>query len=138
LSYSPFSGDGQKHPIKEFTLVGICIVLGVIVCLNRDSNLDFILWISQTLFSTVLISNVIKLILLNKKCESIYQEIYKVFLDRDEISTVKFNAYVLDAFSKYECVKFQCGIMLSSNTFHKLNTSLKQEWKEIKKQLKIE
>ncbi|EJQ78358.1 hypothetical protein COE79_05890 [Bacillus toyonensis] len=112
--------------------------MGVIVCLNRDSNLDFILWISQTLFSTVLISNVIKLILLNKKCESIYQEIYKVFLDRDEISTVKFNAYVLDAFSKYECVKFQCGIMLSSNTFHKLNTSLKQEWKEIKKQLKIE
>ncbi|MCU5026638.1 hypothetical protein OB988_29980 [Bacillus cereus] len=128
----------RKMIIKEITLVGICIIIGVIVCLNRDSNLDFILWISQTLFSTVLISNVIKLILFNRKCESIYQEIYKVFLDSDEISTVKFNAYVLDVFSKYECVKFQCGIMLSSNIFHKLNPSLKQEWKEIKKQLKIE
>ncbi|HDR7595019.1 TPA: hypothetical protein QCX59_004222 [Bacillus mycoides] len=112
--------------------------MGIIVCLKRDSNLDFILWISQTLFSTVIISNVIKLINFKRKCECIYDEIYKIFLDRDEISTVKFNAYILDTFSKYECVKFQCGVMLSSNTFYKLNPSLSQEWKEIKKQLKIE
>lgn len=128
----------RKMIFKEISLVAIYIVLGIIVCLKRDSNLDFILWISQTLFSTVIISNVIKLINFKRKCECIYDEIYKIFLDRDEISTVKFNAYILDTFSKYECVKFQCGVMLSSNTFYKLNPSLSQEWKEIKKQLKIE
>ncbi|MGH1145100.1 hypothetical protein [Bacillus pseudomycoides] len=128
----------QKMIFKEISLVGVYIILGIIVCLNRESNLDFILWISQTLFSTVLISNVIKLVVFNKKCECIYEEVYKIFLDRDEISTVKFNAYVLDSFSKYECVKFQCGVMLSSNTFHKLNPSLKQKWEEIKKELKFE
>lgn len=52
------------------------------------SNLDFILWISQTLFSTSLILNVIKLIIFKRKCECVYDEIYIIFLDRDEISTI--------------------------------------------------
>ncbi|MBV6678930.1 hypothetical protein [Bacillus thuringiensis] len=123
---------------KSLFLILFYLVLWIGCMLIRQVTLEMVLWVSQTMFTTVLIVNFLKLVIYHNKCERIYEEIRLCFLNRNDLEEENFNAFVMNGFSKYECLKAQCGIMFPRTVFDEFNPILSEKWNRIKTDLHIE
>lgn len=125
---------------KERIKLGIFLTLFLLVILLRSTELELISILSQTLFTSTLISAYLRLEVLHSKNKSIYNCLYDIFLFHSQSTSEndeKLSAKLLDCFVKYESAKAYSGVKQDSKVFHKINTQVTQEWEEIKQRLKI-
>lgn len=105
--------------------------------LYRNTELNIISIIAQTLFSSELLSKYIRLEFLRSENEKIFEELYNMFLISKK-SNVALKAKIIDALTRYESAKAYSGIKQSSNIFHEINGNASKEWEEIKNKLDIQ
>lgn len=121
---------------RRFIIGGYLIIL-VFIYIVRHENLDVIIWISQIFFSGEIVTKWIKLEVLRKKHEEVYDDMYSHFLHDLGDVAAKSKVNILNSFVKYEATKALASVNLSSRLFHKLNPRLTNEWNRISKELNM-
>jgi hypothetical protein len=123
---------------RDFTIVVMYVVFWLIFMLNRNSSLDLLSIISQTLLTTTLLTNFLKLVVIKFGCERTFNDCRNLFLHGIQ-ENQKFNAQIIELFVRYESLKASMGISLSSKIFFKyVNPATTVEWERIKSNLGIE
>lgn len=122
---------------KDRIVVAMYFIIWLICITIRITNLEFISIVSQTLFASTIIPSYVRLEILRMQNKKIHDELYRIYLIRDETSESKLIPLILDAFVKYESAKAYSGVKQSSGVFHKLNDSVTKEWNEIRKNLNL-
>ncbi|MDP1442605.1 hypothetical protein [Priestia megaterium] len=123
----------KKERIKVLSYVLIWLLLVLI----RDINLNFIAVIAQTLFTTGLLINYIKLELLRSSCCQVFNEFRQIFLNNGSSISKEVTATLLSLVFRYETAVASMGIHLSSTTFHNINPTVTQEWERVKENVNL-
>ncbi len=118
--------------IRERVKNGIYFSIWLIILLNREVDLNYVLIITQTIFSGEIIIKWIKLEILKYQNEKIYEQLHFHFSQGISNTSNNGIANILDLVMSYEVAKGNASIKQSSKIFHKLNEKLSQEWEEIK------
>ncbi|MCZ4246968.1 hypothetical protein BXO87_02385 [Bacillus sp. GZB] len=106
----------------------------------RNTDIEFISIVAQTLFASTLLSAWLRLEVLRKKNHDIYKCLYDVFLLRSRGGANEESIYarILDCCVQYESAKAYSGVKQSSKIFFKINGEVTEEWEQTKRNLKIE
>ncbi|WP_085507151.1 hypothetical protein [Thalassobacillus devorans] len=126
---------------RERVILGTFLLLFLLAILFRNTELELISILAQTLFASTLISAYLRLEVLHSKNKSIYNCLYDIFLFHSQSTSEndeKLSAKLLDCFVKYESAKAYSGVKQDSKVFLKINPQVTQEWEEIKRSLNIE
>lgn len=113
------------------------LLIWILLLLYRDSSLELITVVAQTLFTSNIISNYLRLEMARAQFQRIYAESWNLFLRKsDQIDDIT-TGLILDLAIKYESVKASMTVVLSSKIFHKINAETTLEWENIKNKLSI-
>jgi hypothetical protein len=123
----------QSERIKIF----VYFLIWILAVYWRSTNLGLLVIITQTIFSSQLIENWIRLELLAKETDKLYDDLYNKFLHKTDLSSSDGIASVLDAFATYESVKSMTGIRQLRSIFLNVNPDLSKEWDMIRTKLGI-
>lgn len=121
----------SKMVVGERIKIAVYIVLTAVFIINRNTSLELLAIIAQTLLTTTILTNWIKLEIIKNGFETIYDSCRVLFLNpmpREEL----FTSQVLDIVIRYEILKASMGINLSSAIFHKINPETTLQWERIK------
>jgi hypothetical protein len=124
----------DKMIIKDLFKIVVLIIVYIILMVRLD-NLDILLIITQTLFSSEFIFYFIKLIYYKFQLEKLSNEFQNVFFITKNKDSNR-NALILDAVMGYECLKSYCEISISSKIFFANNDKWSKDWKNILKKIK--
>lgn len=119
---------------KKILIYAAIWILSLVV---RTVDLEFIAIISQTLFTSTLLTKWLKLEYLRIKNEQIYNCLYDLFLLQRDEENARLSAKFLDCFVSYEAAKAYSGIKQSSKIFFEINDTYTEEWERIKEKLDI-
>jgi hypothetical protein len=122
---------------KESLKVIIYLLIWFALILIRNIDLNFIAIIAQTVFTTGLIVNCVKLLLLRNTCKQLFNEFRQIFLTNGLNNNEKAIATLLNLVFRYETVVASMGVHLSSNIFHKINPTVTNEWETIKRNVNL-
>lgn len=128
---------GDEMAKKERNRILIYFVIYLFSILNRSTDLNLVLILTQVLFSGDIFFRYVKIEILRFRNDSIYNRLYDLFLHRASSEADRMVAGMLDAFASYESAKASASIKQSSKIFHKLNSKLTVEWGNIKDELGI-
>lgn len=120
---------------RERVKVAVYTLIWLVLLFNRQTDLGWIVVVSQAIFSEQILSRLFRLEWLRIRCERTFEDVYRLFQTKP--STMQFNAHAMDALSMYETAKANAGVTLSSNIFDDLNPTLSAEWEIVKTTLKI-
>ena len=128
----------SKMLLKERMKIALytCLFFGSII--YKGIDLSAVTIVAQTLFSGEIISKWIYMEFLQSENERIFDNMHRVFLSYTDNKKIEFNAQIIDNFVRYESAKAYCGIKQSTRIFFEINGETSNEWKEIKKTLKID
>jgi hypothetical protein len=115
--------------------VALCVVSWLVCILCRNTNLDLIAIIAQTLFAGTILPGWVRLEYLRFGSEKTFNSLYSLYLTRDSTVDVKFAAVVVDELTSYEVVKARAGIMLSRKVFERNNVEISGEWEKVRRNL---
>ncbi|MEK5061864.1 hypothetical protein BK126_15035 [Paenibacillus sp. FSL H7-0326] len=128
----------SRMVVGERIKIAVYIVLSVVLIINRNTSLELLAIIAQTLLTTTILTNLIKLEIIRHGFETIYDACRTLFLNRSVNANAElFTGQVLDIVMKYEILKASMGINLSSGIFHKINAETTIEWEKVKRKLEI-
>jgi hypothetical protein len=114
-------------------LLTLGYILGWIIALStRTTDLG---WIAQVIFSEQLVSRYLRMEWLRSKTENIHEGLIAIF--RSGSTPTAMQPYVWEAFSEYEAIKTNAGILASKKIFTELNSTLSDEWEKIKQSANI-
>lgn len=122
---------------RERIKVLIYLLIWLIVVLVRNVDLNFIAIIAQTIFTTGIIVNYIKLELLRSTCKKLFNAFRQFFLSNSKNKNDKAVAIILNLVFQYETIIASMGIHLSSNIFDKKNSKTIEEWENVKKNVNL-
>jgi hypothetical protein len=132
-----FSKEVASHMLTSIRwIVGTYLLIWFILFTIRQSDLDFLLTVTQIVFSSAVVIRWLQLEFLRYRHEQTYEALYSHFLSGHGLSP-KSVATILDAFAYYETTKAYSGIILSSKVFYKINDELTLTWQGIRSALKI-
>ena len=114
--------------LKDLVKMVLLVVAYIIFMIQLD-NLDILLIITQTLFSSEFIFYFIKLIYYKFQLEKISNEFHDIFFIIKDVKNK--NILILNSVMEYECLKNYCEILTSSKIFFKNNDKWSKEWKDI-------
>ncbi|MCY8123051.1 hypothetical protein MOC55_13660 [Bacillus spizizenii] len=117
------------------------VLVLVVSLMIRNTDIELISIVAQTIFTSTLLSSWVRLEVLRKKNKDIYKCLYDVFLlRRDGGGTNEESTYarILDCFVQYESAKAYSGVKQSSKIFFRINDEVTAEWEQTKRNLKIE
>ena len=127
----------SKMLIRKRFIIGAYIILWLFAILFRFDNLELLTVITQLIFSSEIISGWLKLEILRSRFERIYEDLHFHFLDKLGKESPIDNVIILNAFVSYESAKSTAGILLSTQEFHALNSTLSKQWEQIRQELSI-
>ncbi|WP_144697919.1 hypothetical protein [Fictibacillus phosphorivorans] len=113
------------------------ILFFILLTLINGININFISIIAQTIFTTGIIVNVIKLEILRSSCKQLFYEFRQVFLTNGTNYTEKLAAILLQLAFKYETTVASMGVHTSDKKFKKINPSVTEEWEKVKENLSL-
>lgn len=113
------------------------LLIWLIVVLVRNVDLEFIAIIAQTIFTTGIIVNYIKLELLRNTCKNLFNEFRQFFLNNNINKDEKAVATILNLVFQYETIVASMGIHLSNNIFDKINPTTTEEWEKVKRNVNL-
>lgn len=124
----------DKMIFKDLVKI-VFLVIAYIILMIQLENLDILLIITQTLFSSEFIFYFIKLIYYKFQLEKLNNEFQNIYfmINKNEKNR---NVLILDAVMGYECLKSYCEISTSSKIFFKHNNEWSNEWNNILKKIK--
>lgn len=122
-----------EEMVKMERLKGILYFLVLLILiLIRDTDLNLIAIVAQTIFTTGLISNWIKLELLRSTSNRLLTEFRQIFLMSGSNINNSVHPLILNLVFRYETAVASMGVHLSSKVFHELNPRITTEWETIK------
>ncbi|MDA3838122.1 MAG: hypothetical protein PF574_03965 [Candidatus Delongbacteria bacterium] len=127
-----------KMLIKRRVIIGLYLLLWLGLFIYKIENIHFLIWITQTLFTTELVLQWVSLEILLRRYKNVYKSLYNHFLNNVGAETNVAKACIIDLFSDYEAAKSSAGILLSSKIFNKMNDELTEEWVKIRSKLKMD
>lgn len=127
-----------KMAFRERIKIFAYFVIWILALVWRSTDLGLLVIVTQTLFSSEIIENWIRLELLHRETEKIYDELYDKFLHKISLLSSDGIASVLDAFATYESVKSMTGIRQLRSIFLAINPELSNEWDTIRARLEID
>lgn len=104
----------------------------------RDTPIDLLIVITQTVFSGEIIARLISLELFRHRNEDLFEELYHEFLHQVDFSSPTGTACILDAFASYESAKAAASLKQSTAIFKEINPKLIEEWDYIRSKLGID
>lgn len=105
----------------------------LLLVLIRETDLNLIAIVAQTIFTTGLIINWVKLELLRITSNQLLTEFRQVFLTAEPTLNDRVKTIILSLVFRYETAVAGMGVHLSSKIFHELNPRVSAEWEVIKK-----
>lgn len=122
---------------RKRVIIGVYIILWLFAILFRFDNLELLTVTTQLIFSSEIISGWLKLEILRSRFERIYEDLHCHFLDKLGKKSPIENVIILNAFASYESAKSTAGILLSTQEFQALNSTLSKQWEQIRQELDI-
>lgn len=126
----------QMSKLERVKVLLYIIILFLLILL-RDTNLNFIAIVAQTIFTTGLLVSWIKLEILRHSCGQIFNEFRQVFLANGLKANKKATSIILNLVFRYETTVASMGIHLSSKIFHRINSSVSEEWETVKRNINL-
>ena len=114
--------------ISIFTIIYIVLMI-------KLKNMDLLLVITQTLFSTEIIFSFIKLCYFKFQLDKVCNKFQNIFLIIG-LKNKDVNVLILDATMDYECLKSYCKISTSSKIFFENNNQWSKEWQKLLNKIK--
>lgn len=118
----------EKMLPKSIIEIGILTIIYIILMLKLE-NMDLLLVITQTLFSSEVIFSFVKLCYYKFQLDKINKEFENIFFVVG-LKNKDIDVLILDATMNYECLKSYCKIMISSKIFFTNNDEWTNEWKK--------
>ncbi len=122
---------------KNRFITGGYLVTWLLAFALRHNNLEGLTWITQLVFSAEIVALWLNLEVLRFRYEHVYDQLHAHFLHEIGEDSHRAIATVLASFVDYESAKSSAGILLSTKVFNKLNPSLSEKWKQIRRDLKM-
>ena len=125
----------EKMLLGAVVKIVVAVVVLIISC-RLIANDDVLLVVAQTVFSTVVIEDSIRLLLFAQRIKSLYDEAYHEFITvgvSKESQLVWLKYFCIE----YESLKAHYRVRLSESIFGKENFRLSEEWKALSKQINI-
>lgn len=120
-------------PSNIFKIIVLAIIY--VILMVKIENMDLLLVITQTIFSTEIILNFLRMCYykfqLDKVCKEFEDVFFKFGLENKDIDVL-----ILDATMDYECLKSYCKIATSSKIFFDNNEKWSKEWQKLLKKIK--
>ncbi len=126
----------DKMIVKDFIKMIILVIIYIILMIRLE-NLDILLIITQTLFSSEFIFYFVKLIYYKFQLEKVCNEFQDIFFITKKDDKNR-DALIINSVMEYECLKSYCEISTSSKIFFDNNDKWSKEWKKILKKIKKE
>jgi len=111
------------------------LLIALFVC--RWPSTSWLLMLAQTVFSTDLILEWIRLERFRIRTSRVHAHLEQFFLQSGNAEQPSDTAIVLAAFTDYECGKDEAVISLDQKVFDRLNPVLSKKWEGIKERLNI-
>jgi hypothetical protein len=108
------------------------IIAWFLVLLTRDIKLEYIAVIAQTLFTSSIITGLLKMEIYNKTCREIFSSLRNIFYFNQDKNSPLTTAKIINEAFKYECIKAAMSIFTSTKIFNKINPKTTVEWERIK------
>jgi hypothetical protein len=125
-----------RKMLTRARLLTLGYILAWIIALStRTTDLGWIAVAAQVLFSEQLVSRYLRMEWLRSKTENIHEGLLAIF--RSGSTPTAMQPYVWEAFSEYEAIKTNAGILASKKIFTDLNPTLSAEWEKIKQSANI-
>lgn len=124
----------DKMMFKNIIKVSFLTIIYVISMIKIE-NMDFLLVITQTIFSADFIIQFIRLCYYKFQLDKVCKEFEKIcFIDG--LNHKKSNVLLLDATMDYECLKSYCKIATSSKIFFENNEKWSNQWQNMLSKMK--
>lgn len=119
----------EKLIFRNIIKTVILIVLWIIA-ITRIENLEITVLLTQIIFSTDVLLDLIKIIYYHSNVSILFDKFYKVFVT----DGYKENdmPIIIEYVMEYECLKNYCHIVLPNSIFNSEKELIEKEWKEIR------
>lgn len=134
---SAFYSREESMTMKFCAIVKIVVAVNILLLvLLRAVDRAWILWIAQTMFSSVVVIECIQLIIFSFKVNSICKQFYNQLITEGGTATVEREAILISCVVEYETTKMYFKVRLSQKVFEKLKPKLDVRWTELLSQIK--
>ncbi|OUM61481.1 hypothetical protein PIROE2DRAFT_62488 [Piromyces sp. E2] len=120
----------KKMLVTESIKVFVIILLYIIL-LIQVKDLELLVLITQTVFSSEYLFKYIKFVYFKIQVTRIYLKMYDMFITNPGQNEKVMMVKILDATMDYECLKFYCKISLSPRIYKKYVSKLNKEWDDL-------
>lgn len=128
----------EKMAKSEMKKVVFYLFFFFLITLIDGIDINFIAIIAQTIFTTGLIVNLIKLLILSSTCKQLHNEFRQVFLTNGTNYSDKLVAILLQLVFKYETTVASMGVHTSEKIFKDINSNVSEEWERTKSNLSLD
>lgn len=122
----------EKLIYRNIIKVTILVILWI-VSITKIENLEIICLLTQIIFSTDILLDLIKIIYYHNNVNRLFEEFYKIFVTDDYKE--KDMPIVIEYVMEYECLKNYCHIVLPNNIFNNEKEDLARQWESIRRNI---
>lgn len=135
---SAFYSREESKAMRPYAIVKIAVAVSMvlILALLKAVDMAWVLWVAQTVFSSVVVTDCIQLIVFSFKMNGICKQFYTQLITEGGTTTVDREAILISCVVEYETTKMYFKVRLSQKVFEKLKSKLDTEWAELLSQIK--
>ena len=122
----------EKLIYRNIIKLTILVILWI-VSITKIENLEIICLLTQIIFSTDILLDLIKIIYYHNNVNRLFEEFYKIFVTDDYKE--KDMPIVIEYVMEYECLKNYCHIVLPNNIFNNEKEDLARQWEAIRRNI---
>lgn len=134
---SAFYSREEAKAMIPCAIIKIAVaVIAFLLILRKVADITWVLWVTQTIFSSVVVMDCIQLIVFSFKINDICKQFYTQLITEGGRTTVDGEAMLISCAVEYETTKMYFKVRLSQKVFKKLEQTLAARWTEILSQIK--
>ena len=119
-------------------IIPVYFLIWFFIIFHRKSDLNLILILTQIIFSSNILYDWINIEILRYKNKNVFNQLYSLLLQKNNLSTPVDIVRILDIFVYYESSKALASLKQSSKIFFKINHDLSSEWNKVKHKLNLD
>jgi hypothetical protein len=133
-----FYSREESRAMKPCAIVKIIVAVFIVLLMALSQAIDmaWILWVSQTMFSSVVVIDSIQLIVFSFKMNRICEQFHTHLITESKSAATNRKAVLLSCIVEYETTKMYFKVRLSQKVFEKLKSRLDTRWMELLSQIK--
>lgn len=135
---SAYYSREESKAMRPYAIVKIVVAIGIVFLLTlvRSVDMSLILWIAQTMFSSVVIIDCIQLIAFSFKVNDICGEFYAHLIAEGGNVTLNSEVKLVSCIVEYETTKMYFKVRLCQKVFEQLKPELEVGWAKLLSQIK--